>query len=225
MGNNYRYQTAIPEAEPMMQPHIGIGLLVRAAVTASLFLALAAVGVSFLIWRSPWWELALGLALVPAVMLGVGLVLVVLRGLVLALVDHVNPGQEEGESTEEKVRLVPVNKRLLISGVDSEDLSYFVKAALGAGDWTQSRWRGHKMPSGRRCDNNYHRQIMEALVKVGIIRGYGPGSSGHAGTDVEGALRLLGLDEPNTANRTNKPNTGSRFLTHISEKERGVEDE
>ena len=204
----YRADTTIPTIETP-EPAFDIGVLCKATLTSSIALALAATGGSFLVWGSVWLELTVGAALLPVGALGLGMAAVVVRGLVLALGsrDQGDEGAEVDEPNEERVRLVPVNKRLIVHGVDSEDLAYFVRVALGSGDWTQNRWRASVMPSGRRCDNNYHRAIMEALVKVGIVQGYGRSSTGHATTDAEGALRLLGLSDTNTANRTNRTNS------------------
>jgi len=94
----------------------------------------------------------------------------------------------------ERVRLVPVNRRVMVNGVDSEDLGFFARAAVETCDWTQATWRGRRLPSGKRCDNGYHAALVGCLTKVGIVRDYGRGTSGHlAVSDVAEALRLLCL--------------------------------
>jgi len=99
-----------------------------------------------------------------------------------------------GSIGDEQIRLVPVNRRVMVNGVDSEDLALFARAAVGSGDWTQAAWRGRRLPSGKRCDNGYHAALVGCLTKVGIVRDYGRGTSGHlAVSDVAEALRLLCL--------------------------------
>jgi hypothetical protein len=156
-------------------------------------MALAGVGVSVLLWRSVWWELTLALALLPIVGVAVGMVALVFRG--AASVFGSDAGTEPAETGPERIRLVPLRSTRLIDGVDGEDLRFFVRGAIGAEDWTQARWRGAKLPSGRKCDNSYHAALVACLTKSGIVQGYARGVSGYlAVPDVDRALRLLGVD-------------------------------
>ena len=189
---NYRSE-AIAAEQAQAEPGLGIGVLVRAALTGSLFMALAGMGVSFLVWHSIWWELSLGLALLPIVGVAAGMVGIVFRE--AASVFGRDAGNEGEDTGPERVRLIPLRSSTLIDGVDAEDLRFFVRGAIGGEDWTQARWRGAKLPSGRKCDNAYHQALMACLVKAGIVEGYARGVSGYlAVPDVDRALRLLGVD-------------------------------
>lgn len=187
----FKTDTTMPEPAPA--PSLGMGELVKAAGVGSVCLALAALGISLLAWRSPWWELILACALAPVAILGLGMAAVEVRGLQLALADR-DAGELEDSTEPERVRLVPVNHRPVVDGCDAADLAFFTRTAIGAADWTQATWRGRRMPSGRACDNRYHAALVAALVKVGVIVDYSRGSSGHlAITDVAQALELLGV--------------------------------
>jgi hypothetical protein len=180
---------ATPQAEPVQG--VGFGELVTATAIASAALVIVSGGVAVLVWRSVWVELSLALALLPFALLALGMLLY-LWGLESLTGRDLDGDGMAGQP--ERVRLVPVNKRVMVNGVDSEDLSFFTRAAVETCDWTQATWRGRRLPSGRRCDNGYHAQLVGCLVKVGIVRDYGRGTAGHlAVSDVDAALRLLGL--------------------------------
>jgi hypothetical protein len=185
---------ATPQAEPVQG--VGFGELVTATAIASAALVIVSGGVAVLVWRSVWVELSLALALLPFALLALGMLLYLRRNLLWGL-ESLTGRDLDGDGMAgqpERVRLVPVNKRVMVNGVDSEDLSFFTRAAVETCDWTQATWRGRRLPSGRRCDNGYHAQLVGCLVKVGIVRDYGRGTAGHlAVSDVDAALRLLGL--------------------------------
>ncbi len=194
MGN-YKWESAVPAVPAQQEPSIEIGELIRAAVTSAIFLALAGAGVSLGLWGEVWWELVLGLALVPVVVLGVGLVAVLMRGLLLSLVDRAAQDEDQGDEPE-KVRLIPLRTSRLIDGLDERDLAFFVSTAVSIRDWSQRAWRGRLLPSGRKVDNDLHQQLVAVLTKTEIVKDYGPRSSGVlAIRDPEEALALLGLTE------------------------------
>lgn len=185
---------ATPQLEPVQG--VGFGDLVTATAIAACALVIVSGGVAVLVWHGVWWQLSLALGLLPPAILALGMLLYLRRNLLWGL--EALTGQDlDGDGMAgqpERVRLVPVNRRVMVNGVDSEDLALFARAAVGTGDWTQATWRGRRMPSGRRCDNGYHAALVAALVKVGIVQDYGPRSAGHlAVSDVDDALRLLGV--------------------------------
>ena len=199
MSRRFYTDTSIESAPAPAQPQMrGMTLfdLVEACMIASMALVVVAVGASWLIWRDVWLELVIALFLLPFALLAVGMLLLEWRHLVWTLESMIHRDLDyDGEVGQpERVRLVPVNKRIMVNGVDSEDLELFARAAVEMGDWTQATWRGRQMPSGKRCDNGYHSLLMDCLTKVGIVRDYGRGTAGHLGvTETEEALRLLGV--------------------------------
>jgi len=191
----YRSEAATQTPE-LVGSGVGLGDLVVAATIAAGALVIVSGGLSLLVWRSVWVELCLALALVPYVILALGMLLLVWRQLVWTLESMTGRDlDQDGEVGQpERVRLVPVNRRVMVNGVDSEDLALFARAAIGSGDWTQAAWRGRHMPSGRRCTNDYHAALMGVLVKAGIVQDYGPRSKGYlAVSDTEAALQRLGV--------------------------------
>jgi hypothetical protein len=179
------------------QDYVPIGSLIGGTVVACVSGALIGVVFSFLVWRSVWWELVLALAALPVLILWLGMTGFAIRGAISYILV---PREEEqlDQAQPERMRLVPVRSSLVVNGCDSRDLAYFTKAALGAGDWTQKRWRGTTMPSGRKCDNGYHAALVACLSKAGIITDQGPRSSGDlAVRDVQQALHLLGVNDLN----------------------------
>ena len=191
----YRSEAA---ATPRVEPIQGAGFadVVSATLIASGALVIVSAGVSLLVWRSVWVELSLALGLLPIALLAVGMLIYLKRNLLWGL-ESLTGQDLDGDGMTgqpERVRLVPVNRRLLVNGVDAGDLELFTRAALGSRDWTQSRWRGQSLPSGRRCDTAYHAQLVGILVKAGIVQDYARGTAGHlAVSDTDEALRLLGL--------------------------------
>jgi len=191
----YRSEAAAQTPE-LVGADVGFGDLVKAATIAAGALVVVGGGVSLLVWRSVWVELCIGLALVPFAVLALGMMLYLRRNLLWTLESLTGQDLDgDGMAGEpERVRLVPVNKRVMVNGVDSEDLALFARAAIGSGDWTQAAWRGRHMPSGRRCTNDYHAALMGVLVKAGIVQDYGPRSKGYlAVSDTEAALQRLGV--------------------------------
>jgi len=164
--------------------------LLKAAGIAACALALSTGAMSLLVWHSIWWEAVITLALLPVVGLAVGMAAFLARGLSWKL----SAFRTYEASADERVRLVPVNRRVLVNGVDSADLRLFTRTAVSTGDWTQATWRGRRMPSGRKCDNDYHAALVAVLVRCGVIRDHGPRQSGHLAVDsADDALRVLGL--------------------------------
>ncbi len=96
----------------------------------------------------------------------------------------------------EEIRLVPYRgPGKLIDGVIPDDLRYFVETVTQTGDWTQRAWRGVKMPSGRRCDNDYWAAMTGILRKTGVIVDAGPRATGRLTTSDAGeVLAMLGLN-------------------------------
>jgi len=190
----YRAEAAAQTPE-LVGAGVGFGDLVKAATIAAGALVVVGGGVSLLVWRSVWIELCIALLLVPYVILAAAMLLWLRRGVLQALEGMTGLDLDgNGSIGDEQIRLVPVNRRVMVNGVDSEDLALFARAAVGSGDWTQAAWRGRRLPSGKRCDNGYHAALVGCLTKVGIVRDYGRGTSGHlAVSDVAEALRLLCL--------------------------------
>ena len=190
----YRSEAATQTPE-LVGSGVGLGDLVVAATIAAGALVIVGGGVSLLVWRSVWVELCIGLALVPYVILAAAMLLWLRRGVLQALEGMTGLDLDgNGSIGDEQIRLVPVNRRVMVNGVDSEDLALFARAAIGSGDWTQAAWRGRHMPSGRRCTNDYHAALMGVLVKAGIVQDYGPRSKGYlAVSDTEAALQRLGV--------------------------------
>lgn len=95
----------------------------------------------------------------------------------------------------EEIRIVPYRgPGKLIDGVIPEDLRHFVETITQTQDWTQRAWRGVKMPSGRRCDNDYWAAMTGILRKTGVIVDAGPRATGRLTTkSAEEVMHLLGL--------------------------------
>jgi len=95
-----------------------------------------------------------------------------------------------------EVRIVPYRgPGKLIDGVIPDDLRFFVETVTQTQDWTQRSWRGVKMPSGRRCDNEYWSQLIGVLRKTGVIVDAGPRATGRLTTrDAGEVMQLLGLN-------------------------------
>jgi len=170
--------------------------VVTAAAIAAACLVIVSAGVAVLVWRAPWWELSLGLGLLPFALLAIGMLLYLRRNLFWSL--ETWTGQDlDGDGTAgepERVRLVPVRGRVLVNDCDAADLAFFTRAAMGSRDWTQKTWRGRRMPSGRNCDGEYHARLVACLTKAGIIADYGRGTAGHLAVhDTDEALELLGV--------------------------------
>ena len=99
-----------------------------------------------------------------------------------------------------EVRIVPYRGpgTLLDGVVVPEDLRYFVETVVKTNDWTQRAWRGVRLPSGKRCDNEYWAAMTGILRKTGIIVDAGPRSTGRLTTsDASEVLSLLGLNVGN----------------------------
>jgi len=94
------------------------------------------------------------------------------------------------------IRIVPYRgPSHTVGGCVPDDLRYFVRTIVATGDWTQKTWRGKQLPSGQKCDNDYHAKLCAVLQRIGIIVGAGPRVSGTlTTTDVGEILDLLGLN-------------------------------
>lgn len=100
--------------------------------------------------------------------------------------------------TRQDLRMIPVYRQQVptVNGVDVEDLVFFIKRICATRDWTQRNWRGVRMPSGYRADDEYHRQMVEVLKQAGFIIGHKPRSSGRLlCTNPETIIEHLGLNE------------------------------
>lgn len=165
---------------------------VRQALTASVGLVVGVWLVCLALDYQPSWRLVAGVAGIP--------------WLTIALlawgraVGNLRPPRQtvyadQVQEPVDNVRLVPVYRHQMVDGVDRRDLRHFIIDSMRTRDWTQRRWRGRKMPSGRRCDNEYHRMMVDVLRRTGVIVGGGPRRSGYLATDnISEVLERLGLD-------------------------------
>lgn len=105
--------------------------------------------------------------------------------------------QSGGVGDVPDIRIIPYKgPKHTIDGVVPDDLRYFVRAITQTKDWTQKTWRGVRLPSGRRCDNDYWSAMVAILRKIGVIVNGGPRSSGDLTIeDPTEILTLLGLNE------------------------------
>jgi len=146
-------------------------------------------------WDWEWRELQpfLLAASVPWLMLFVGLLWLTWRRLWAGFETLV--GYNLDGIGPEEIRIVPYKgPGKLIDGVIPEDLRYFVESITQTQDWTQRAWRGVKMPSGRRCDNDYWAAMTGILRKTGVIVDAGPRATGRLTTkSAEEVMHLLGL--------------------------------
>lgn len=94
------------------------------------------------------------------------------------------------------IRLVPIRgSAYTIGGVEPEDWRHFVRTMCSTGDWTQATWRGVRMPSGRRCDNEYWERVTGHLKVLGIIVNAGPRATGELAIDDPNViLEMLGVN-------------------------------
>jgi hypothetical protein len=146
-------------------------------------------------WR---WGLAAG-PLPPAI---AG---VMLLRLILALINaalerilglDLDQSGQVGDMPEEVIRFVPINRspKVLENGVDPADLVAFIRGQEVRGPG-QKRWRGVRLPSGRRCTDDYHARMIEVLERVGVWRGRGPRVAGELLGGPDEVITLLGLEE------------------------------
>jgi len=94
------------------------------------------------------------------------------------------------------IRIVPYRgPSHTVGGCAPDDLRYFIHTITATGDWTQKSWRGKTLPSGEKCDNDYHGKLCKVLQSIGVIVGAGPRVSGTlTTTDADEILTLLGLN-------------------------------
>jgi len=94
------------------------------------------------------------------------------------------------------VRIIPYRgPSHTVGGCAPDDLRYFVHTITATGDWTQKSWRGKTLPSGEKCDNDYHGKLCKVLQSIGVIVGAGPRVSGTLSTtDPAEILGMLGLN-------------------------------
>ena len=191
------YKSEAAAAMPQAQTRGGeFGDLLKATGIGALALGVLTGGVCLLAVGAVVWQAVLVVVLVPIGALGAGMLVYLQKRLTWALETWTRRDFDgDGWAGEpERVRLVPVNRRLVVNGCDAEDLNYFTRTAIGAGDWTQRRWRGVRMPSGRRCDNGYHAALLDCWQKAGIVADYSERSTGHLVIgDAQEALRKLGV--------------------------------
>lgn len=95
----------------------------------------------------------------------------------------------------ERIRPIPVHRSdtPLVGGVDAQDLAVFIKRIDATRDWTVRTWRNARLPSGRRCDDEYHRQLVSLLESAGYIEGRGPRTSGQLVASADQMLAAFGL--------------------------------
>lgn len=147
-------------------------------------------------WRAWRWGLAVGL--VPPGIVGL-LFLRLIVALVNAALERIlgvdlDDSGEIGDVPPTEVRLIPVNRsEKLIEGVDPRDLRYFVEMQEQRGSG-QKAWRRVPLPSGRRCNDEYHAKMIQALERAKVWEGRGPRTSGKLRIDAEQVISLLGLD-------------------------------
>jgi len=138
-------------------------------------------------------------ASIPWLVVGVLLVLASLRyslGLLERLTGvDLNRSGDVGDIPD--VRIVPYRgPSHTVDGIVPDDLRYFVHTICSTSDWTQATWRRVRMPSGKRCNTDYHTAMCETLRKTGVIVNAGPRASGNlTTTDPVEILDLLGLTD------------------------------
>jgi len=176
--------------------------LVREATCGAVGVSVAAVVAGLVVltaWYGSDWRLAdltpfLLAASVPWAMLFLGLLWLTWRRLWAGFETLI--GYDLDGIGPEEIRIVPYRgPGKLIDGVIPDDLRYFVETVTQTHDWTQRAWRGVKMPSGRRCDNEYWAAMTGILRKTGVIVDAGPRSTGRLTTSDAGeVLAMLGLN-------------------------------
>jgi len=175
---------------------LDMAALVQTALTSSAMLGLATLLITFILER-PDARPVLFAAMLPVLVLGVGALALTTR-LVIWKIDQWTEEitqSEEPEPQPETIRLVTLNRRREIGGVDAEDLEHFVRSAYETHLWAQKSWRGREMASGRHCNDEYHRQMIAVLEGYGILCDYGERSRGYLNGTLENALAMLGLGD------------------------------
>ena len=135
-------------------------------------------------------------ASIPWAMVFVGLLWLTWRRLWVGFEQLLPIGDMLADIGPEEIRIIPFQGRgKLIEGVDPDDLRFFIETVMATGDWTQRAWRGVRLPSGRKCDNDYWAMLTAILRKTGILVDAGPRSKGRlTTTDATRVLDLLGLN-------------------------------
>jgi hypothetical protein len=175
-----------------------VGEIVMVALTAGACLGLATLVVTAFAWGRVEWLLGMLMAALPVAIVGVGGLLLTTRLVVWKIrwwTEWLEDQHTEDEERKSNIRLVPVKDGLTIEGVYVEDLKYFLRACYNTHDWTQRRWRGAALPSGRPCTEKYHRDMIEILEKAGILCDYGPRQKGYLRGTLEQALLRLGIED------------------------------
>ena len=176
--------------------------LVRECVTGALGISVSAIVSGMVLmfaWHGWYWYWAdlkpfLLAASVPWAMLFLGLLWLTWRRLWAGFETLI--GYDLDGIGPEEIRIVPYKgPGKLIDGVIPEDLRHFVETVMQTQDWTQRAWRGVKMPSGRRCDNEYWAAMTGILRKTGVIVDAGPRATGRlTTTDAKEVMAMLGLN-------------------------------
>ena len=154
------------------------------------------LAVDTLMWE--WLRLFVVIAAVPWVIVGALLILATWRQSI-ALLERLTGHDLDGSGQigdVPDIRIIPYRgPSHTIGGCAPDDLRYFVHTITATGDWTQKSWRGKQLPSGKKCDNDYHSTLCTVLQKTGIVVGAGPRVSGTlTTTNAEEILTLLGLN-------------------------------
>lgn len=215
MSDNTRYSTDAASLRAPVNPtafdvhHIRMstlsesGRIVRVVLGIALCASLGVFGVVYLVIVALQGGETYG-ALVPALVLAALPLAVALIFAVLvmwqvgeALLEVVRNKDLNHSGAIGDVRLVPVRHGNTLDGIEELDLAYFILRSVAENDWTQERWRGEKLPSGKSCDNEHHRKCVTAgLLKTGAVDGYGPSKTGYLTTfDAHAICRLCGMSE------------------------------
>ena len=154
------------------------------------------------------WELLrlfVVVAAIPWVVVGVLLILATWRQCV-ALLERLTGRDLDGSGgVGDVVRLVSFkgSSKLVDTGdrkIPEDDLRHFIEQGFIIGT-TQIAWRGSKMPSGKICDTNYHRDLVGVMTEHGLIEGVRKGAAGHWTVNTaQEALDTLGLTEATKLN-------------------------
>jgi len=193
-------QAAIAETPPGPAQEVW-GVLVYAitgSVAIIVFGAVLLLAANMLAWELL--RLFVAVASLPWVFVGVLLILATWKQSI-ALLERLTGQDLDGSGqVGDVVRLVSFkgSGNLIDTGnreIPEDDLRHFIERGFVIGT-TQTAWRGSKMPSGKTCDTNYHKDLVGVLTEHGLIEGVRKGASGHWTVDTaREALDTLGLNE------------------------------
>ena len=187
----------IPDAGPASHVRGALTYSTGATVAISVAGALILLSANALTWDT--YRYVVVIAALPLGIVGALLTIASLRYSVAMLESltgwDLDRSGEVGDVPD--IRIVPYRgPSHTIGGCAPDDLRCFVHTITATGDWTQKSWRGKQLPSGKKCDNDYHSTLCAVLQKTGIIAGAGPRVSGTlTTTDAEEILNLLGLND------------------------------